>query len=159
MPDHTSLKAVTNKKAVRIKGALAVQRGIPILVGFAAAEDIVEHTGVDRFDPSTNSGYQREPRRRGSVGPPSTSGGGGRMPNPILVNIREEDFKKTGDVLTSKDRASSTTPRKYLKLKTTGSVRPRSSSPGVRIRSGSYDGQHLRRVEPPESHGLCPTYG
>jgi DGQHR domain-containing protein len=102
--NSTELKAVTTKKALRIRGSLAIQRGVPILVGFANADEIVEHADVDRFDPETDNGYQRDPQAARIRLAAEYYADGGRMPNPMLVNIRAEDFEKIEVVLSAKDR-------------------------------------------------------
>lgn len=104
MTSTTTLKAVTAKKAIRITGALAVQQGVPMLMGFAEASEIVNHTDVDRFDPSTNTGYQRDPQPVRIRKAAEYYENGGRMPNPLLVNIREEDFDKIEVVLSPRDQ-------------------------------------------------------
>lgn len=99
-----TLKAVTTNKAIRIRGSIAVQRGIPMMVGFAAAGEIIKHTEVDRFDPETGEGYQRDPQAPRIRKAAEYYRNGGRMPNPLLVNIREGDFDKVEVTIAPKDR-------------------------------------------------------
>ena len=84
---------------LRIEGALVVQRGQRILLGAACAEDAVRHAEVDKFEAHTNpDGYQRAPsdkRIRDVAAYYIGTDDGGLptlMPNPILVNIREDDL-------------------------------------------------------------------
>lgn len=104
MTNAENLKAVTTRKVIRISGALAVQQGVPMLMGFAEAGEILNHTNVDRFDPSTNTGYQRDPQAPRIRKAAEYYENGGRMPNPLLVNIREEDFDKIEVILNPRDR-------------------------------------------------------
>lgn len=95
-------RTATARKGLRLHGAIAVQRGVVMVQGFGTANDVVPRTAVDMFDPNSDQGYQREmqmPRVRKAA---EYYRDGGRMPNPLLVNIRDEDFDKvdirvTGD--------------------------------------------------------------
>ncbi len=89
-----AIKTVTLPKGIRLRGSLAVQRGVVMLQTFGSAGDVVPRTYVDTYDPSTQKGYQRDrqmPRVRKAA---EYYRLGGRMPNPLLVNIRSEDFDK-----------------------------------------------------------------
>ncbi len=88
------IKTVTLPKGLRLRGCLAVQRGVVMLQTFGAAGDVVPRTEVDIYDPVTRKGYQRDrqaPRVRKAA---EYYRAGGRMPNPLLVNIRSGDFDK-----------------------------------------------------------------
>lgn len=77
-----------------LRGAAAVQRGVPLLQAFGPAGPVQAHTAVDVFDPGTEAGYQRDlqlPRVRKAAGYYRS---GGRMPNPLLVNIRQDDLDR-----------------------------------------------------------------
>jgi DGQHR domain-containing protein len=90
----TDLKAVTVPKGIRLRGCLAVQRGVPILVTFAAAGDLVPRTAVDTYDPVAKTGYQRDRQSARVRKAAEYYRSGGRMPNPLLVNVRERDFER-----------------------------------------------------------------
>lgn len=79
---------------VRLQGAVIVQRGEPLLLTAIRAQDVVRQATVDVHDPDTRKGYQRlgTPSRMRDAG--HYYEGGGRMPNPMLVNIRSEDFDR-----------------------------------------------------------------
>jgi DGQHR domain-containing protein len=100
-----TLKGVAVTKSIRIKGSIAVQSGIPILTGFARADELVPRTEVDQFDSENNTGYQREPQQPRIRKAAQYYEDGGRMPNPLLVNIREDDFGKIELILSADDRA------------------------------------------------------
>ena len=90
----TALKSVTTRKGLHLQGAIAVQRGVVMLQTFGAASDVVPRTQVDMYDHLTKEGYQRDrqaPRVRKAA---EYYRHGGRMPNPLLMNIRSEDFDK-----------------------------------------------------------------
>lgn len=78
----------------RLEGSAAVQRGVTLLQAFGPAAQVVARTAVDVFDPATGSGYQRErqaPRVRKAA---EYYRSGGRLPNPLLVNVREADRER-----------------------------------------------------------------
>jgi DGQHR domain-containing protein len=102
--DLAAHRAATAKKAIRVTGGVAVQNGVPMMTAFAEAADIIKHTSVDRFDSVTDTGYQRDPQMPRIKKATEYYQGGGRMPNPILVNIREEDFDKIEIVMNDEDR-------------------------------------------------------
>ncbi len=98
-----SLKAVTMQKGLRVRGALAVQNGVVMLQTFGRAADVLARTKVDTFDQASQTGYQRErqmPRVRKAA---EYYRLGGRMPNGLLVNIRQDDFTKI-EVKITEDR-------------------------------------------------------
>lgn len=77
----------------RLYGALCVQRGTPMLQSYATAQEISDHTRTDEYDPQTDSGYQRSlVTSRIAQTADYYDAKHGRMPNPLLLNIREEDF-------------------------------------------------------------------
>jgi DGQHR domain-containing protein len=94
-----SLKA---RGTVRLDGTVVVQAGRPMLLTAMRAEDVGRHKRVDVYDPATKRGYQRtaQTARVNSVAR-YYGDKGGRMPNPLLVNIREEDFSKLTVVVAS----------------------------------------------------------
>lgn len=76
-----------------LRGAMLVQRGQPIFVTAIRARDAVDLTALDTYDPETGEGYQRErsPARMREAAQYYQDGG--RMPNPLLFNIREADME------------------------------------------------------------------
>lgn len=81
------------KATVRIAGALCVQRGTRMLQAFADAVTVSDHQKVDIFDPDTGEGYQRAPvTARVRKAARYYDEKRGRMPNPLLVNIRKDDM-------------------------------------------------------------------
>jgi len=90
----TTIHAITEHKGLRLKGSLAVQGGVPMLQAFGPAGRLRKHTKVDTYDHVTRDGYQRDlvPSRVRAAATYYESGG--RMPNPLLVNIRKDDFTK-----------------------------------------------------------------
>jgi len=81
-------------KTVRVYGAILVQRGTPIFLGGMPSDVVVQQKKVALFDPETNEGYQREPSHARMNEAGKYYEGGGRMPNPLLMNIRESDFDR-----------------------------------------------------------------
>lgn len=76
-----------------LRGAMLVQRGQPVFVTAIRARDVVDLTALDTYDPETTEGYQRErsPARMREAAQYYRDGG--RMPNPLLFNIREADME------------------------------------------------------------------
>ncbi len=95
---QTALKA---KGTIRLEGTIAVQNGRPLLLTAMRADDLGRHKKVDIYDPVARTGYQRV-AQTSRVNSAARYYGekGGRMPNPLLVNIREEDFSKLTIVIT-----------------------------------------------------------
>src|SRR5947209_2846583 len=88
------------KGTVRLEGTMIVQAGKPILLTAMTAEDLGQHKRVDMYDPFTKKGYQRAAQTARIHAAARYYGEkGGRMPNPLLVNIREEDFTKVTIVI------------------------------------------------------------
>lgn len=88
-------KNLKAKGTVRLEGTVVVQRGQPLLLTAMRAEDLGRHKRVDVYDPTTKTGYQRTAQTaRVNSAAKYYGDKGGRMPNPLLVNIREEDFSK-----------------------------------------------------------------
>jgi len=78
---------------VQIAGALCVQRGTRMLQAFTDAITVAEHQEVDIFNPDTGEGYQRAPvTARVRKAARYYDEKRGRMPNPLLVNIRKVDM-------------------------------------------------------------------
>jgi DGQHR domain-containing protein len=81
------------KNTVRLEGTVYVQRGRPMLLTALPAQDVVRHKKVDTYDPYTKKGYQRNPSPTRIASAARYYGEkGGHMPNPLLMNIREDDF-------------------------------------------------------------------
>ena len=86
---------------IRLEGAVVVQNDRPLLLTAMSAEDLGRHKKVDVYDPVTKKGYQRVAQTaRVNSAAKYYGAKGGRMPNPLLVNIREEDFSKLTIVIT-----------------------------------------------------------
>lgn len=80
---------------IRLEGTVLVQHGQPMLLTAMRAEDVGRHKRVDVYNPATKQGYQRTAQTaRVNSAAKYYGDKGGRMPNPLLVNIREEDFSK-----------------------------------------------------------------
>ncbi|GAB3263931.1 ParB N-terminal domain-containing protein [Arthrobacter pigmenti] len=80
---------------IRLEGTVIVQVGQPMLLTAMRAEDLGRHKKVDVYDAATKTGYQRTAQTaRVNSAAKYYGDKGGRMPNPLLVNIREEDFSK-----------------------------------------------------------------
>ncbi len=90
----------------RLEGALCVQRGTPMLQAFAAGSLVVDQTKVDVYDPESGEGYQRSPVTARMRAAAAYYDKGGRMPNPLLLNIREDDFDDVKVVVTGGDRTA-----------------------------------------------------
>jgi len=89
-PSAASLAASTG---TRLYGGLCVQRGTPMLQSYANARRIADHARIDEFDPKTDEGYQRSlVTSRVAQTADYYDTKNGRMPNPLLLNIREADF-------------------------------------------------------------------
>src|SRR4051812_10347183 len=89
---HSAANLATTT-GTRLYGALCVQRGTPMLQSYATAAAIRDHTVTDEYNPQTDAGYQRSlVTSRISQTADYYDTKGGRMPNPLLLNIREEDF-------------------------------------------------------------------
>jgi DGQHR domain-containing protein len=79
--------------AARIAGALCVQRGTRMLQAFTDAITVSERQEVDIYNPDTGEGYQRAPvTARVRKAARYYDEKRGRMPNPLLVNIRKIDM-------------------------------------------------------------------
>lgn len=87
---------MSNKQGVatvQVAGALCVQRGTRMLQAFTDAITIADHQAVDIFNPDTGEGYQRAPvTARVRKAARYYDEKKGRMPNPLLVNIRKADM-------------------------------------------------------------------
>ncbi len=94
-----------DSRKVRLEGALCVQRGTPMFQAFVKGDLVVRQSKVDKFDPETRRGYQREGVTARMKSAATYYGKGGRMPNPLLMNIREEDFDRVRVEITSSDPA------------------------------------------------------
>ncbi len=99
----SATKATTTDGTVRLSGALCVQRGTPMLQAFAPAELVTKQSDVDVYDPETEKGYQRAAVRARMRAAAAYYEKGGRMPNPLLINIREEDFERVHVEVTNGD--------------------------------------------------------
>jgi DGQHR domain-containing protein len=91
---------------VRLEGALAVQAGRPMLVTFAAAHTVDRQKKVDEYDPVTGNGYQRLPSGPRIPQVRKYYEQGGHMPNPLLVNIRKDEYERLEVVVTDGDQGS-----------------------------------------------------
>lgn len=88
-------KQLLTKSNTRIEGTVIVQAGRPMLMGAMPASELERHRRVDIYDPNTQTGYQRKPvMSRVRKAARYYAEKGGKMPNPLLVNIRAEDFDR-----------------------------------------------------------------
>ncbi|MER6917271.1 DGQHR domain-containing protein [Streptomyces sp. NPDC000594] len=94
---------MNHSEMVLIHGALCVQRGTPMLQGFASAATVSEVQAVDTYNPDSRTGYQRDPVQTRVRKAAVYYQNGGRMPNPLLANIRPDDFERVG-VIVDHDR-------------------------------------------------------
>ncbi len=99
-----SLAKLASSDTVRLEGAICVQAGTPMLLTYALARDVVHHARVDTLDPHTKKGYQRSANTTRMNAAARYYQKGGRMPNPLLVNVREQDFNQVKIVITSGNR-------------------------------------------------------
>jgi len=100
----TTAAPIGNKTRVRLYGALCVQRGTPMLQAYATADTVKTHARIDTWDPETGEGYQRAlVTSRIAQTAEYYDAKRGRMPNPLLVNIREEDFESVSVEVTQGD--------------------------------------------------------
>lgn len=86
---------MTTNDLVRINGALCVQRGTPMLQAYIDPVTLGRHSRIDVYNPHAtvaDTGYQRTLVKTRVAGTAAYYEGGGRMPNPLLLNIRERDF-------------------------------------------------------------------
>ncbi|WP_306367959.1 DGQHR domain-containing protein [Nocardiopsis sp. CC223A] len=99
--------AKQDKATVQIAGALCVQRGTIMLQAFTDAITVSNHQKIDIFDPDTNTGYQRAPvTSRVRKAATYYDEKKGRMPNPLLVNVRKQDMNEDrAVVLVDEDQA------------------------------------------------------
>jgi DGQHR domain-containing protein len=92
MPTARNMKT---KGTIRLEGTVVVQHGQALLLTAMRADELGRHKRVDVYDPTTKAGYQRMAQTaRVNSAARYYGDKGGRMPNPLLVNIREEDFSK-----------------------------------------------------------------
>ncbi|WP_433464074.1 DGQHR domain-containing protein [Spirillospora sp. CA-128828] len=78
---------------IEISGALCVQRGTRMLQAFADAATVSGHQQIDIFSPDSRDGYQRAPvTTRVRKAARYYDEKRGRMPNPLLINIRKKDM-------------------------------------------------------------------
>jgi DGQHR domain-containing protein len=94
------------KYDVRLEGALCVQRGTPMLQTYATADLVTRQSQVDVYDDATRKGYQRAAVRARMRNAAAYYEKGGRMPNPLLINIREDDYAQCRVVITGGDQTA-----------------------------------------------------
>lgn len=93
------------KSTIRLEGTVYVQRGRSMLLTALPAQDVVRQKEVDTYDPYTKKGYQRTPSpARIASAARYYAEKDGHMPNPLLVNIREDDFGRV-DLVVMSDHA------------------------------------------------------
>ncbi|MFB4302209.1 DGQHR domain-containing protein [Actinomadura sp. NTSP31] len=81
------------QRKIEISGALCVQRGTQMLQAFADAATVSEHQQIDIFSPDSREGYQRAPvTTRVRKAARYYDEKQGRMPNPLLINVRKKDM-------------------------------------------------------------------
>ncbi|WP_276309084.1 DGQHR domain-containing protein [Specibacter cremeus] len=127
---------------VRLSGALCVQRGTPMLQSYADPRLLSDQGQVDLHDPDSDTGYQRTLVTARIKQTADYYAKGGRMPNPLLINIRKGDFNQVRVVVDGGDRAQADYDRAvgeegnwigsgYIEF-------------GADLRLWIYDGQHRR---------------
>lgn len=90
-----SVMQMKAKGTILLGGTVVVQAGRPLLLTAMRAEDLGRHKKVDIYDSGSKKGYQRVAQTaRVNSAAKYYGEKGGRMPNPLLVNVREEDFSK-----------------------------------------------------------------
>jgi len=98
---NSPVQKLTGNNCIRLSGALLVQQGRPLLMTGITAEDVIRHARIDTYDPKTERGYQRDPSATRIQKAADFYESGGRMPNPLLANVREEDFEQVRVVVSS----------------------------------------------------------
>lgn len=84
----------SGNQVVQLRGALCVQRGTPMLQSYADPRLLSGQGQVDIHDPEGDTGYQRTLVTARIKQTAEYYEKGGRMPNPILINIRQDDFNR-----------------------------------------------------------------
>jgi DGQHR domain-containing protein len=74
-----------------------------MLQAYAPSELVAVQSDVDMYDPEARTGYQRAAVRARVRVAATYYEKGGRMPNPLLINIREEDFERVRVEITEGD--------------------------------------------------------
>lgn len=92
-------------QVVRLYGALCVQRGTPMLQSYADPRLLGQQGRVDIHDPVDDGGYQRTLVTARIKQTADYYEKGGRMPNSLLINIREDDFGHVRVVVDGGDAA------------------------------------------------------
>jgi len=90
---------MTEVKKVRLYGAVCVQRGTAMLQSYATPLLLRDQGVVDVHNPETDEGYQRALVTSRIKQTADYYDKGGRMPNPLLINIREEDYSRVKVVI------------------------------------------------------------
>ena len=103
-PESIARISGTDSTRIHLDGALCVQRGTPMLQAFASGKLVVRQKAVDVYDPTTEEGYQRAPVTARIKAAAAYYEKGGRMPNPLLMNVREDDFDRVRVTITNGDR-------------------------------------------------------
>src|SRR6266542_949214 len=103
-PESIARISGTDATRIHLEGALCVQRGTPMLQAFASGKLVVRQKAVDIYDPNTEEGYQRAPVTARIKAAAGYYEKGGRMPNPLLMNVREDDFDRVRVTISSGDR-------------------------------------------------------
>jgi DGQHR domain-containing protein len=92
-------------QVVRLYGALCVQRGTPMLQSYAEPRLLVDQGQVDIHDTDSDTGYQRTLVTARIKQTADYYEKGGRMPNPLLINLREDDINRVRVVVDGAGRA------------------------------------------------------
>lgn len=88
MPDSDSPRTVV------LAGALCVQRGVTMFLGYLPASLMTSHAKVDMHDPASRVGYQRMITQGRIRKIAAYYDRGGLMPNPLMVNVRDHDMDR-----------------------------------------------------------------
>lgn len=91
--------------ALRLYGALCVQRGTPMLQSYADPRLLDQQGRVDIHNPGDDVDYQRTLVTARIKQTADYYEKGGRMPHPLLINIREDDFIQVQVVVDGGDTA------------------------------------------------------
>jgi DGQHR domain-containing protein len=78
----------------QLSGCLVVQRGTLMLQTASGAQHVATDARPDIFDPNTRTGYQRLPNQARMRRLAEYYRRGGKMPNPLLCNVRRVDMDR-----------------------------------------------------------------
>lgn len=88
----SSASVQDSRRTVVLEGALCVQRGIPMFLGYLSASLVTAHTKVDVHEPISGQGYQRAIAQGRIRKIMAYYDHGGLFPNPLIMNLRDYDM-------------------------------------------------------------------